>query len=265
MGLSFRPKGAKNHVDVEVRPSPQSVAERAAEVTEALALDRIRATGRFSIALAGGSTPRLYHEVFAAQSMDAIDWAKVHVLFSDDRAVPITHKDSNYKMAEESLLSHVPIPSGNVHRIEGDDGDHQRAAKDYEQTLAAVVGPQMQVDLVCLGMGEDGHTASLFPGTKETIGKNGAVGVNRYVIATLAPPTSPVAQRVSFSYLAIAKAKNVLVLATGQAKANRLKEVLTGEGDLPMQRVVREREGHTIFIIDNAAASQLVQAQGRNA
>jgi 6-phosphogluconolactonase len=260
MRISFEPKGARSEVVVEVGPTPQAVAELGAEFTAKLANERIAVAGQFAIALAGGSTPRLYHEALVRKYKDAIDWSKVHVFFSDDRAVPLTHKDSNFHMAEETLLSHVPIPSANVHRIEGDDGDNVRAAREYEQTIARLLGPDMAMDLVCLGMGEDGHTASLFP--KGTAPKNGVGDTGQsYVIPTYAPPTSPVAHRVSFSYGAIAKAKNVLVMATGQAKASRLKEVLTAEGDLPMQRVARERAGHTLFILDTGAAQKLIEVK----
>jgi 6-phosphogluconolactonase len=261
MRISLRPNGAKQPIAVEIFPSPHAVAEWAADYTHMFADERIKAAGKVSIALAGGSTPRLYHEILVLKFKDKIDWTRVHVFFSDDRAVPVTHKDSNYRMAEETLLSHVPIPSANVHRVESDDGDHVRAAKEYEQTIARVVGPEMVIDLVCLGMGEDGHTASLFPAVTNGSNKNGtAIEERAFVIPTRAPPTSHVQNRVTFSYTAIAKARSVMVLATGQAKANRLKEVLTGESELPMARVVRERIGHTLFIIDNAAATQLVEA-----
>src|SRR5262249_44933484 len=147
MRISVQPKGGKTSIDVEIFPNAQAVAEWAADFTHMLADERIRGVGRFAIALAGGTTPRLYQEILAVKFKDRVDWSRVHVFFSDDRAVPLTHKDSNYHMAEETLLSRVPIPSANVHRIEGDDGDNARAARDYEQTIARVLGPEMSIDL----------------------------------------------------------------------------------------------------------------------
>jgi 6-phosphogluconolactonase len=243
--------------EVEIVESPADVAERAAEETVTLAAACIKEAGRFSIALAGGTTPRPYHQLLATKHKDAIDWSKVIVFFADDRAVGPTHKDSNFRMAEETLLSRVPIPGGNIHRIEGEHGDHVRAAAEYEQTLVRVLGPSGIVDLVLLGMGEDGHTASLFPRSASGQ-KNGAP--NSLVIPVEAPPTSPIMRRVSFSYAAIAKARVVLAMITGSSKAGRLQEVLVEEGELPMQRVLRERTGKTLVIVDTAAASIIAEA-----
>lgn len=247
------------NTEVEILPTPAAVAERAAERTREAADLAIAARGRFVLALSGGSTPRLYHEALVSQIRDTLDWTKVFILFSDERAVSPDHKDSNYRMAEETLLSALSIPSGNVFRIEADDGDHVRAALAYETLL--VQHGLLPADLIILGMGEDGHTASLFP-ISEARPKNGALKATngRWVIHQEAPSTSPVGHRVTFSYAAIAAGRGVLGLITGHSKAARLAEVLMGPGDLPMQRVLRQRQDNTILLIDQAAASHLVDA-----
>jgi 6-phosphogluconolactonase len=243
--------------ELEIAPTPDAVAERAAELTLERYRAAIAARGSFSLALSGGSTPRLYHQVLASKYQSAIDWTKVLIFFSDDRAVAATHKDSNYRMAEETLISCVPLPRANVFRIEADEGDHVRAAMAYDETLARVLGRERIVDVVMLGMGEDGHTASLFPGLPPVIPKNGARNDAAFVVPAEAPPTSPIARRVTFSFRAIAAARNVIAMITGAAKAARLRQVLTEKTDLPMARVARERASGTVFIVDRAAAAEI--------
>lgn len=259
MAQTITPIGARNGVELEVAPTAEALGEMAAERIRDAAVARIAEAGRFTLALSGGSTPRLYHEVLATRYRDAIEWAKVTVLFSDDRCVPPTHKDSNYRLAEETLLSRVPIPPGNVHRIECEDGNNVHAAREYAQVLSRVVGPESIVDVCTLGLGEDGHTASLFPSSDgASKPQNGVPGAaESLVVATEAPPTSPIAKRVSFSYGMIAKSRIVLIAVNGAAKAARLRQVLRDEGNLPMQRVLRERLGRTVLVADQAAASQL--------
>lgn len=254
--------------EVIVLPSPEAVAEHAADETCRRAARAITERGRFVLALSGGSTPRLYHQALAAQLAPKrtasgrpgpeIDWTKVFILFSDERAVPADHKDSNYRMAEETLLSRVPVPPGQVHRIEADDGDHVLAALAYERQL--VEAGLMPADLVILGMGEDGHTASLFPASAP---RNGVAqsGGSPWITATEAPPASPVAHRVTFTYGALAAARSVLAMITGHSKAARLKEVLSGAADLPMRRVLESRREETLVIVDQAAASRIAERE----
>lgn len=232
--------------DLEILETVEGVGERAAALTEQLAKQRIATAGRFTMALSGGSTPKLYHRALVARG-DALDWSCIHVLWSDDRAVPADHEHSNYRMAKETLLDDVPVPEQNVHRIEADEGDHVKAAKAYETVLVEVA--QGMIDLVLLGMGDDGHTASLFPG-REPEEKG-------LVLAAKAPAESPVERRVTFSYGAIERARNVVVLISGAGKADRLREVLLGEGDLPMQKVLAKRKSNTWILVDEPAASKL--------
>lgn len=227
---------------LEVLANAERIGERAAALTVRLA----KGTERLTLALSGGSTPKVYHRALVARS-DELDWSRIHILWSDERAVPPDHEHSNYRMAKETLLERVPLPDQNVHRIEADDGDHVRAAKAYETVLQQT--SEGVVDIVLLGMGDDGHTASLFPGREpEETG---------LVLAASAPAESPIEHRITFSYEAIARARNVITLISGGKKAARLHEVLLGEGDLPMQRVLAKRKSNTWILVDEAAASQL--------
>src|SRR5262249_44816422 len=156
----------------------------------------------FVLALSGGSTPKLYHQALVKEP---IDWSKVVVVFSDERAVPPDHESNNYRMASETLLSKVPA---RCLRIEADDGDNRRAAAAYERRLLDT--ESWPVDLLILGMGDDGHTASLFPGREVEGGE--------WVAAAQAPPASPIENRVTFTHRAIAAARHIAALITGAQK-----------------------------------------------
>jgi 6-phosphogluconolactonase len=243
-------------VTVQVFPDPASVARAVAErVAEAAALSA-DTSGRFTIALSGGSTPRSTYERLASGDLaERVPWEAFHVFWGDDRCVPPDDPDSDYRMAKEAMLDHVPIPSGRVHRIRGEDPPEQ-AARDYEQLLRRSFGvpggpPPRQdgsrFDLVLLGMGEDGHTASLFPGT-------GAVNeVERWAIRVQAD-ASP-RNRVSLTTPVLNAAARKLFLVTGVGKAPTLARVLEGPRDpdaLPSQ-AIEDPE----WFVDAAAASML--------
>ena len=230
---------------VDTHRDPEAVAEAAMEAFAQAAAEAIQARGRFVVALAGGSTPKRLYELLAERTLDFIDWAQVVVVFGDDRCVPPDHERSNYRLAHEALLSRVPVAAENVHRVVGDDGDPRAAAEAYGHTLDDVLA-DAPIDLVLLGMGADGHTASLFPGQTYPEGR---------AVAVQAPSTSPVAERVSLTYQEIARARQVVILITGAGKAERLNQVLSGEADVPMTKVVKDRAGDVTFIVDEAAVS----------
>jgi 6-phosphogluconolactonase len=230
---------------VDTHPDPEAVAEAATLVFAQAASEAVSERGRFVVALAGGSTPRRLYELLAERMRDFIDWARVVIVFGDDRCVPPNHERSNYRLANETLLSKVPIAQNNVHRIMGDSGDPAAAARAYAQTLDDVLG-DAPIDLVLLGMGADGHTASLFPGDTYPGGRTTAVH---------APSTSPIAERVSLTYEEIARARQVVAMITGAGKAERVQQVLSGELDVPMTKVVKDRAGDVTFIVDEAAVS----------
>src|SRR3989454_7184682 len=153
--------------DLAVLPSAAGLAGAAAGRFVAAAGDAIDSRGQFVVALSGGSTPRdTYHRVATEALVSREMWSRVQVLWGDERCVPPDHVESNYRMARETLLDRVPVPAENVHRIRGED-DPATAAGVYEATLRALLRTPAgaRIDLVLLGLGEDGHTASLFPGS----------------------------------------------------------------------------------------------------
>ena len=233
--------------EIKVVPDAAEVAHEAAERVIAAA-SRAADEGRtFSIALSGGSTPKALFELLATDPYKSrIDWAKVEVFFGDERTVPPDHKDSNYRMAREALLSKVPIPGDNVYRMAG-ERDPNTAAKEYGQMLKEKFGDG-GIDLVLLGMGDDGHTASLFPETE-------ALNETKHrCVANYVPKLNT--WRLTLTAPFINRAREVLFLVTGASKAPRLHEVLEGPPDprrLPVQ-LIKPAGGRVIWLVDAAAA-----------
>jgi 6-phosphogluconolactonase len=204
--------------------------------------DTIQRRGLCSLALAGGATPRPVYERMAASPLaDRVAWDRVRIYFGDERCVPPEAEESNYRMAREALLEHVPIPAASVHRMEGERTDAAAAARDYERQLPAAL------DLLLLGMGEDGHTASLFPHSPVL-----AERTRRVVAVT--PPAGP-APRLTITPPVIAAADTVIVLVAGANKAATVARALEGAyapEALPVQLALRGT-----WFIDSAAARLL--------
>jgi 6-phosphogluconolactonase len=235
-----------------VKPDALQVACAAAERIVAWAGQAIDARGRFSIALAGGLTPRAAYQRLASQPCrDGIDWSGVHVFWGDERCVPPADPSSNYGMAYESLLSKVPIPVQNVHRMKG-EVDARTAAQAYADELRRFFGAAWpRFDLVVLGMGDDGHTASLFPGSPVLYETEHAV------VAVTADYQDRPACRLTLTPPAINAARVVMFVVTGPQKAAMVQQVLEGRPDrLPAQRI-EPLEGELYWLLDAAAASQL--------
>jgi 6-phosphogluconolactonase len=238
-------------------PDAGEVARVAAlEVGEA-AREAVRARGRFALALAGGDTPRRLYGVLAADP----EWpaTETEFFFGDERAVPPEHADSNYRMARETLLAPLRIDPQRVHRIEAERADLDEAARAYEAELVRVLGagggPLPQLDCLLLGMGADGHTASLFP-------RSAALAETRRAVVASRVPGSG-APRVTITFPLIERARSVLVLVCGEAKAAALAEVLEGPPDperLPAQRLLAGA-GTVRWLCDAAAASRLQAAE----
>jgi 6-phosphogluconolactonase len=239
--------------DVRVFDDAESVARAAAEEFVALSREAVGGRGAFSVALSGGTTPRRVYELLASDEYGArVEWPKVHVFFGDERAVPPDHADSNYRMAREALLSRVSIPTENVHRVEG-LGDAAANASDYESVMRGFFGDSTwpRFDLVFLGMGDDGHTASLFPRTPALEEARAWVAPNW--VEKLG------AWRITLTAPAINAARRVVFLVTGSSKAERLGEVLNGAREptrLPSQ-MIRPRDGSLAWYVDRAAAARL--------
>ncbi len=242
--------GLEDRIEAEAEDVARQAALRFGDAARRAWLER----DHFVVALAGGSTPRRLYECLAEGVGGAIEWDRVVVLFGDERCVPADHPLSNFAMARTALLSRVPIPARNVLRIEGDDGDAEAAARRYEARLQAVLQGR-SIDLVLLGMGDDGHTASLFPSAEASA--DPSEDEARLAVPVRAPPTSPIEARVSLSYGAIAAAREVLLLVTGAGKAARLAEVLEGRGRaLPIARILARRAAGTTLIRDRATAGR---------
>ncbi len=233
-----------------VYETPEELAEAAARYFVARAEGAINALGRFAVVLAGGSTPKATYEVFARDYADKLDWGRVHVFFGDERTVPPDHEDSNYRMAHEALLSRVPV--GSVHRMRGELPPAEAAAS-YEGELREFFGPDgaPAFDLILLGLGEDGHTASLFPETS-------ALDVtDRWVVAN--PVLKLETTRLTLTVPAINAARAVTFLVAGEGKAEALKEILEGDADPRAYpaKLIRPENGDLTWMVDRAAAGLL--------
>lgn len=209
--------------------------------------------GRCDLALAGGSTPRRLYSLVAARAAE-LDWSRVHFFFGDERCVPPHHAESNYRMARETLLSAPALAAAHVHRIHAELPPAEAAAQ-YEQEMRAHFAAELpRFDLVLLGMGPDGHTASLFPGT-------GAV-LERGVVALPVMPgayVSPQVPRITLSAPVLQHSRALLMLIAGADKAEALAEVLDGPEQLdhrPLQ-LVRHARGQVRWLLDPAAAARL--------
>jgi 6-phosphogluconolactonase len=245
--------GKESTSNIKVFDDPEQVAQAAARRFVELANEAVSARGTFSVALSGGTTPRRIYELLAGDDYrDRVAWQNVHVFFGDERTVPADHAESNYRMANEALLSRVPLPAENVHRMDG-VGDAAANASRYESELRGFFGNVgwPRFDLVMLGMGDDGHTASLFPGSA-------ALAEQRaWVVANWVEKFNT--WRITLTAPAINAARNVLFLVTGAGKADRLREVLKGERDaarLPSQ-MIQPRDGTLAWFVDRAAAAEL--------
>ena len=224
---------------IRVFPDAESVSRAAAEEFVRRASEAVAVRGRFTVALSGGSTPKRLYELLAEPALRSqVAWDRVELFWGDERCLPPDDAESNYHMARQAMMSRLPIPPGRIHRIEAERPDRDAAAQDYQAVIAGVFGhdadgPPPAFDLILLGMGPDGHTASLFPhnpALEETA---------RWVVAVHDVPKAP-PDRMTLTYPVLNAAHEVLFLVAGADKAERLAEVLEGPPDprrLPSQRI----------------------------
>jgi 6-phosphogluconolactonase len=237
-------------VNLLLYETPEELAEASARDFAARTQETIDERGRFAVALAGGSTPKATYEVLARDYANELDWSRVHVYFGDERTVPPDHEDSNYRMAYETLLSHVPV--GSVHRMRGELPPDEAAAA-YEEELRAFFG-QVDIpglDLILCGLGEDGHTLSLFPETA-------ALDVNdRWVVAN--PVLKLGTTRLTLTIPVLNASRAVTFLVAGESKAGALKEIMEGDADPRAYpaKLVRPESGDLTWMVDRAAARSL--------
>ncbi len=238
---------------LHVFPDKPSFVDGSADFIADLAARALAERGRFIIALSGGGTPEpIYARLASPDYRDRIAWEKVHIFFGDERCVPPDDARSNYRMVREAWLDHSPIPAANIHRIRAED-DPALEALRYEQDIAGLYRSARlpAFDLVLLGMGENGHTASLFPGTavlRETV---------RWVVAQYVEVMT--AWRVTFTVPLINAARHVAFLAEGAGKAQMLRNVLEGpyQPDVWPSQLIQPVSGELHWLVDAAAAANI--------
>lgn len=217
-----------------------------------LSEDAMDRRGYFSAALSGGETPADFYRALAKEKGE-IEWERVHIFLVDERFVPETDKDSNYGMIKEALLDRVDIPAGNVHPVPFMGSGPESSARAYEEEIikffSLVHGELPEFDLIMLGLGADGHTASLFPG-------NPVLDENEHLAAAVRLDESR-HHRITLTLPVINKARNIIFMVTGEGKAEKLKEVVEGKDPgLPASRVAPEK-GEFLFIADADAGTLL--------
>jgi 6-phosphogluconolactonase len=237
--------------DVRVCADLNELSRRAAESAVNTINDAVRRHGRCSLALSGGSTPRTLHGLLASEFREQIPWTDLHVFWGDERYVPADDPDSNYRMARETLLDLVPCPARNVHPMPTRFPLPDTAAQDYEATLRAHFGNDWpRFDLILLGLGEEGHTASLFPGSPALEEQT------RWVVAVTVPAKPPV--RLTLTLPVLTRASNIHVLVTGSKKAGALEHVLADKPDPNTYpaAALRSTGGALIWWVDREAAGE---------
>ena len=236
---------------IEILPDAAALTDAAAALIADMATKAIAARGMFSIALSGGNTPRPVYQRLAAPDIAArIDWSRVQVCFGDERCVPPEDPRSNFAMAQDALLAHVPLPPGNIHRIRGEE-DPAQAAAAYAAELRSLLGPSLCFDLALQGMGDNGHTASLFPGLSWVAQPDPEVLAQYVEVAGM--------WRVTLTPRVLNAARCVVFLVAGAEKAAMLQRVIQGPRMpivLPSQSI-QPSSGDLRWLLDRAAAAQL--------
>lgn len=242
---------------IRILADTEAISRAAAETIIKDISDCLQVQETYSIALSGGSTPRRLYELLAndANLQRQIPWDRVHFFWGDERHVPPGHPDSNYRMADTALLSKVPIPSTNIHRIKAENSDADKAAADYEHEIRRFLkidaGQMPRFNCVLLGMGPDGHTASLFPGTaalEET---------KRLAVANWIEKFQ--SYRITLTGPLFSNADRILFLVSGMEKADTLKAVLEGDAKttrFPVQ-LIQPTHGEVTWFLDQSAAGRL--------
>ncbi len=233
-------------VEIQICADATDLALNAAQYFEHCSTDAIASRGLFNVVLSGGSTPKKMFQILRCNPFTKrIDWKKTHIFWGDERDVCPDDPESNYRMANESLLMHVPIPKNNIHRIISELGAKCAAAR-YESKLRILFNGQLpRFDLIFLGMGEDGHTASLFPFTEALYEST------RWVVPNYLKLKNT--WRVTLTAPAINESRNIVFLVSGESKMERLRQVLHGPYQpkvLPSQ-LIKPQNGNLIWMVDH--------------
>jgi 6-phosphogluconolactonase len=224
-----RPGPPADALRTELLPDPGTVAVRAAERIAQVARDAVTERGRCAIAISGGTTPWL---AFRSLAGEEVPWDRVHLFQVDERVAPSGDPARNYFHLKEALIDRIPIPPGNVHPMPVEEGDLDAGARRYEAVLRGIAGAPPVLDLVQLGLGEDGHTASLFPGDPALPLLDRDVAVSGLQMGR---------RRMTLTFPAIDRARHILWLVTGAGKAAALARLRAGDRSIPAGRVHRGR------------------------
>jgi 6-phosphogluconolactonase len=239
--------------EIHIFKDLEDLSRSAADIFVEQAAQAIQEQGRFLVTLNGGNTPTRLLQLLMTDYREKVDWSKVHIFWGDERCVPPDDPDSSYGQARDILLSHVLIPDSNIHRIKGELGPAE-ASRDYSLTLRGFASLPLEwprFDLIYLGLGEDGHTASLFPGSP--------VEVQEPTLPVTAHYQDRPANRVTLTPIVFNSARMIVFMLTGEKKATTLAEVLSGgynPAQYPAQRI-DPQDGRLIWLVDEAAASKL--------
>jgi len=244
-----------NMNNIHIVKDPHELTQVAGQLFYKKAQSAIKNRGRFSVALSGGSTPKRLYQHLADEYAERINWNQVHLFWGDERNVAPDHEDSNFLMTVETLLRRLPIPP-NIYRVKGENAPDS-AAKQYENEILNFFGKNKVVfDLIFLGMGDDGHTASLFPESK-------ALDISdRWVIENYVEKMN--AWRITFTTKTINAARDIVFLISGIGKAEMLKNVLETQSIIVPSQMIQPSKGKLLWLIDEAAASELSKKQSRS-
>jgi 6-phosphogluconolactonase len=236
--------------------SPTLLSQAAAELVLRAVKETLQTQDRVTLCLSGGSTPREFYSLLACEPYcGQIPWEKVHIFWGDERHIPLSEPDNHYRMAMDLFLSKVPIPSENIHRVLVETSEPDEVAKQYESEIKAFFGVLREAvpafDVVFLGMGSDGHTASLFPET--TAVKEGT----RWVVSNFVPRRG--LTRITLTFPILNQARNIVFLVSGSSKAEMLRSVLQGSQNASLfpAQLIRPESGHLMWFVDQDAGSQL--------
>ena len=243
--------------EIRILPDGAAIAQRAAQEFVQAAASAVRERGSFNVALAGGSTPKALYGLLANDPTlrSQVPWDKLHLFFGDERHVPPGHSDSNFRMATEAMISKSPLKPEQVTRIKGEYPDVDQAALEYEKTLRDYfklkAGDHPRFDLLFAGMGNEGHTLSLFPGTK-ALHADGRIVVRNWIGKLYT-------ERITLTAPAASNAAEIIFMVTGADKALALKAVLEGpyEPDQLPAQLLQPKNGKLLWLVDAAAGSML--------
>ncbi len=242
----------KTRRKIEVFATSAEMIEKAAELIVGILSDTLRKKGRASLVLSGGSTPKALYELLASEKYrDKISWENILIFFGDERCVPPDDPQSNYKMSHEALLSKVPVPEENIFRMKG-ELPPEAAAAQYEAAIKNSLGDGNHFDVVLLGIGTDGHTASLFPGT-------GALNeTEKLVAANYVEKLN--AFRITLTFRVINTSQNIIFLAVGKEKAEAIGKIFEEKDEplLPAQ-MVDPADGTIFWMLEKTAAAAMTR------